>query len=68
MSLTNNQLKYIHYKPLALKYGVSEKYVELILKGERETNTELAIAILDEAKKIAKIIDAKPKVTKQANA
>ena len=58
MSLTNEQVKKIHYKPLALKYKVTEQYVGYVLRGEREANTEVAKSILEDAHKILKVIES----------
>ena len=54
---TQVQRKKINKTALATKYNCTDAYVRLILKGEREDKTELAKAIIDDAKKMLQIFE-----------
>lgn len=56
-NLTPEQVKKINKQALADKHGCSQRYVSLILKGKREANTDLAKAIIKDAKKILNVLE-----------
>lgn len=56
MEFTKEQISKIKIESLAQKHNCSHSYVSLILSGQRETKTDLAKAIMADAKKILKIV------------
>lgn len=54
---TKEQRKKINKTALAMKHDCTDSYVRLVLKGEREQNTEKAIAIVEDAKKMLEILE-----------
>lgn len=56
---TSKQRKLINKSALATKHNCTDAYVRLVLKGEREQNTDLANAIVEDAKKMLEILDQK---------
>lgn len=57
VTFTEEQRKKINNQALALKYGVSTKYIQLLLKGEREQNTDVAKAIIIDVQAILSILE-----------
>jgi hypothetical protein len=57
---TKEQRKKINKAALALKHKCSGSYIALVLKGEREDNSDLAKAIIEDAKEMLKIMEPKP--------
>lgn len=56
---TSKQRKLINKAALASKYQCTDAYVRLVLKGEREQNSELANKIVEDAKKMLEILEQK---------
>jgi len=56
---TSSQRKLINKSALASKYQCTDAYVRLVLKGEREQNTDIAKAIVEDAKKMLEILEQK---------
>lgn len=54
---TKAQRKKINKSALAEKHDCSATYITLVLKGEREKNTDLAKAILKDAKVMLEIFE-----------
>lgn len=52
---TKEQLKCIKRVTLGKKHGVTGEYVGQILRGEKEANTDVAKAILEDARKIIEL-------------
>lgn len=57
--LTKEQRKKINKSALAMKYNCSDAYVRLILKGERDDNSDLAKAIIKDAQDMLEILEPK---------
>jgi hypothetical protein len=57
---TKPQRKKINKSALALKHNCSSAYIRLVLRGEREENTDLAKAIIEDAKLMLEILEPKP--------
>jgi hypothetical protein len=56
---TSSQRKLINKSALASKHQCTDAYVRLVLKGEREQNTDIAKAIVEDAKKMLEILEQK---------
>lgn len=56
---TSKQRKLINKSALATKHNCTDAYVRLVLKGKREQNTDLANAIVEDAKKMLEILEQK---------
>ena len=56
---TSKQRKLINKTALATKHKCTDAYVRLVLKGEREQDSELAKKIVEDAKKMLEILDQK---------
>jgi len=56
---TKEQRKKINKSALADKHNCTDTYIRLVLRGEREENTELAKAIIEDAKSMLKILEPK---------
>lgn len=56
---TSKQRKLINKNALANKHNCTDAYVRLVLKGEREQNSELANKIVEDAKKMLEILEQK---------
>jgi len=54
--LTEKQRKKIKTKGLAEKHNCTIRYVEMVLKGDRESVSEKAKSILQDAKELLKIL------------
>lgn len=57
---TTEQRKLINKSALASKYNCSGAYIRLVLRGKREDKSELAKAILEDAKKMLEILEPTP--------
>lgn len=55
---TDEQLKNIKRTTLAKKHNVTPEYVGQIIRGEKEANSDVAKAILIDAKKIVELIES----------
>lgn len=57
---TKQQRKKINKSALADKHNCTDTYVRLVLRGAREENTDLAKAIIEDAKLMLEILEPKP--------
>lgn len=57
---TKEQRKKINKSALADKHNCTDTYIRLVLRGEREENTDLAKAIIEDAKLMLEILEPKP--------
>lgn len=53
----SEEIKKIKVGSLARKYEITESYVRMILKGERERNTELSQKVLKDANDMLEIVE-----------
>ncbi len=56
---TKDQRKKINKTALADKHNCSSAYIRLVLRGEREENTVLAKAIIEDVKSMLQILEPK---------
>lgn len=56
---TSKQRKLINKTALATKHQCTDAYVRLVLKGEREQDSELAKKIVEDATKMLEILEQK---------
>ena len=57
---TEEQRKKINKSALADKHNCTDTYIRLVLRGEREETTDLAKAIIEDAKLMLEILEPKP--------
>jgi hypothetical protein len=57
--ITKEQRKKINKPALAKKHNCSDAYIRLVLKGQREDNSEKAKAIIKDAQDMLKILEPK---------